>query len=449
MPWQQMVVDVLGEIEPATGRLAYTEGGLTVPRQSGKSTLVEAKFCHRCTATSFYGPRQRLVYTAQTRIKAREKFEEDFIPDLEAAAAWRGRFWARMGNGNEHIRFANGSRFGLEASTEKAGHGGTLDEAYLDEAFAHQDFRLEQAFGPAMITRVNKLLMWISTAGWLGGSPYLETKVDAGRRAAAEGRTSGMAYFEWSADPDADPGDEATWWSCMPALGHTIAVADIRSEYNKAVDQGTVNEFRRAYLNQWVPKDMPDEWTVIPKAPWDERADPDSHPAGDLVLSVAFAHDQSAGAVGLSGWRPDDLLHVEVADYRPGTAWALEWLIDRWRRHQVLAVVVDDQGHEKTVIKGLEAAGVQVVKPGVAGVTEGYADFIADVLDAKTLRHRAQPDLDTALAGAVARDVGDAGQAWGRRKSSADICPLVAVTNAAWGLRKLTTGHGTPGVWVL
>ena len=287
MPWQQLVADVAGEIDERTGRLAYTELGLTVPRQSGKTTFIEAKFCHRCTATSFYGPRQQLVYTAQTRQKARDKLEEDFIPDLEAARAWKGRFRSALANGHEHIRFANGSRFALEASTEKAGHGGTLDEAYLDEAFAHQDFRLEQAFGPAMITRVNKLLMWISTAGWLGGSPYLEAKVEAGRRSAEQERGRGLAYFEWSAPQDADPGDESVWWGCMPALGHTITADDVRDEYLKALDQGTVNEFRRAYLNQWVPKDAPDTWSVISEAAWMALADPASQIAGPSAFAVA------------------------------------------------------------------------------------------------------------------------------------------------------------------
>jgi len=43
-----------------------------------------------------------------------------------------------------------------------------------------------------------------------------------------------------------------------------------------------------------------------------------------------------------------------------------------------------------------------------------------------------------ALLGAVKRDLGDGGWAFGRRKSheqqQADITPLVAVTNALWGL---------------
>lgn len=274
MPWQQHVADVVMEIEPATGRLAYSEMGLTVPRQSGKSTFVEAKATHRCSATKFFGPRQHVVYTAQTRAKAREKWEEEFLADLEASAAFKGRIRPHKGNGNEHIRFSNRSRWGLESSTEKAGHGPTVDEAYIDEAFAHADFRLEQAFGPAMITRANKLLAWISTAGWIDGSPYLREKVDLGRLVATEGRQRGIAYFEWSAPEGADPGDEAVWWACMPALGRTISVEAIRDEYEKARDGGKLNEFRRAYLNQWVPRDIESDWEVIDQAAWGACAAP-------------------------------------------------------------------------------------------------------------------------------------------------------------------------------
>lgn len=286
MPWQQYVANVAGEIDPATGRLAYDEYGLTVPRQSGKSTFVEAKATHRCSATKFFGPRQHVVYTAQTRSKAREKWEEEFLADLEASAAFRGRIRPHKGNGNEHIRFPNGSRWGLESSTEKAGHGPVIDEAFIDEAFAHADSRLEQAFCPAMITRRNKQLGWISTAGWLGGSPYLADKVALGQLVAMEGRQRGIAYFEWSAPADADPGDPDVWFACMPALcpdaecrcgdgawRHTITLEAIRGEYAKARDKGKMNDFRRAYLNQWVPKDTPDEWSVIASDTWGACAD--------------------------------------------------------------------------------------------------------------------------------------------------------------------------------
>jgi phage terminase large subunit-like protein len=441
MPHQQYVADVLGEIVPETGRLAYSEGGVTIPRQEGKSTFIEAKAAHRCSATGFFGGRQNVLYTAQTRQKARKKWEEGFLADLRASAAFRGRIDPSLANGNEHIRFPDGSSFGIEAVTEKAGHGDVVDEAYIDEAFAHQDWRLEQAFRPAMITRVNKLLMWISTAGWLGASPYLEAKVEAGRRAVAEGRRSGLAYFEWSAPQDADPGDESVWRACMPALGHTISIEAMRAEYAKAVDEGKLNEFRRAFLNQWVPKDVPDDWLVIPEAAWANLADPESHPVPRVVLSAVFAHDQSAASVGLAGWRADGLLHGEVADYRPGTSWAVPRLIDMNARHDPAGVVVDEAGHESVIIKDLEAAGVPVIRIGTRGVTQAYAGLIEDVLDSKRFRHRGQPDLDAAVAVAVTRDVGDGGKAWGRRKSAGDISPVVSVTNAAWGLR---AGNSVP-----
>ena len=169
-----------------------------------------------------------------------------------------------------------------------------------------------------------------------------------------------------------------------------------------------------------------------------------------VVLSAVFAHDQSAAAVGLAGWRPDGLLHVEVADYRPGTSWVAPWLIDRVAKHDPQAVVIDDASHEGSVIKDLEAARIEVMKPHAKGVAEAYADFVEDATDSKTLRHRGQADLNDALAIAVPRDVGDGGQAWGRRKSAGDISPLVAVTNAAWGLRaKTAEGGGDPGAWLI
>ena len=85
-------------------------------------------------------------------------------------------------SGDEHLRFVNQSRFGVESNTERAGHGDVLDEAYIDEAFAQVDSRLELAFEPAMMTRANSQLAIVSTVGWADSSPYLWAKVQAGGR---------------------------------------------------------------------------------------------------------------------------------------------------------------------------------------------------------------------------------------------------------------------------
>ncbi|WP_230691191.1 hypothetical protein, partial [Streptococcus pneumoniae] len=66
---------------------------------------------------------------------------------------FHGEYRVRKTNGNEAILWRNGSMHGISATTEKAGHGATLDMGFIDEAFAQVDARVEQAMRPAMITR--------------------------------------------------------------------------------------------------------------------------------------------------------------------------------------------------------------------------------------------------------------------------------------------------------
>lgn len=440
MPHQQLVADVILEIDPRTGRLAYQEWGLLLPRQEGKSTFVEAKAGHRCSATGFFGPRQRVVYTAQTRQKAREKWEEDFLADFESSALFKSRIWPHKGNGNEHIRFANGSRFGLEAGTEKAGHGSTLDEAYIDESFAHQDWRLEQAFGPAMITRMNKQLGWISTAGWKDGSPYLEAKVALGRLAVNEGRQSGLAYFEWAAPRDADPGDEAAWWLCMPALGRTITVEAIRAEYVKARDAGKLNEFRRAYLNQWVPKAMADSWQKISEEAWNACADPGSAIISRVALAIAVEPGGAVSSIAAAGGRADGLGHGELADHRPGTGWLVARAVEIAERQDACVLVLNGGTAAPAFEKELLARGF-ATKPapgkrllqitGPAEYAQACGALAEDVKNGRW-RHLGQQPLTEAAAAAGTRPLAEA-WAWAQKNSAAGISPLEAVTLARHG----------------
>jgi phage terminase large subunit-like protein len=194
MPWQRHVVDVAYEIDPATGLLAYREIRLTVPRQSGKSTLMVSAMAHRCVAM---GADQRVGYTAQTGRDARQRWDDEHVPMLQRSSL-ANRMRVSRGVGNEKIRWQNGSLWSLLATTETAGHGSQLDLGVIDEAFALADDRLEQAMKPAMVTRTQPQLWIVSTAG-TNESLYLNEKVDDGRLRAAAGQTSSVAYFEWSA----------------------------------------------------------------------------------------------------------------------------------------------------------------------------------------------------------------------------------------------------------
>lgn len=423
MPWQRHVADIALEVDPATGLLVYREVGLTVPRQSGKTTLLLAAMVHRAVG---FGERQRILYTAQTRGAARTKWEDEHVAALESST-FRKLFTVRRQLGQEAIRWKNGSKHGISSNTEKAAHGETLDMGVIDEAFAQEDDRLEQAFKPAMITRPQPQLWFNSTAG-TSKSVYLKSKVEAGRARCEAGLTDSACYFEWSAPPDATPGDPETWLACMPALGHTVTEDAVRAEFESM----KLTEFRRAFLNQW-PDDAPEEWLVIPEPSWRGLADPESQIVGPLAICADMTPDRSAGAIAVAGRREDGLLHVEVIDARPGTSWMTDRLIELSERWEPCALVVDAAGPAGSLIAALEAAGIEVVKPSGREVGQACGQLYDAVMaDEPKLRHLGQAELSVALAGARKRPLGDA-WAWARKSVNVDLSPLVAATLAIWG----------------
>jgi hypothetical protein len=428
MPWQRHVADVALEQDPDTGLLVYRRVVLTVPRQSGKTTLLLAAMVHRAQA---FRRRQRISYTAQNRLKARQKWEDEHLPILERSQ-FRPLFTVRRQIGQEAIRWRNGSIHGLEAPTEESGHGDVLDLGVIDEAFSQEDARVEQGFSPAMITRPEPQLCVVSTAGKSRAkSPYLWGKVSQGRAAVEAGIPTGTAYFEWSADPDADPGDPATWWGCMPALGHTVTEAAVRGEF----EEMDLEEFRRAYLNQWLDE-APDEWLVISREQWEALAGPPVAPGSPVAFAADMTPDMSYGAIGVAWRDADDLVHVEVpaGDHRPGTAWMAERLIELYNTWPTCAVVVAADGPASTLIPPLQAALPREVllKPGATDRAAATGQMYEGVTDSRTWRHLGQVELTTALASARKQVVGDHWW-WARKNVMADVSPLVAVTYAAWG----------------
>jgi len=427
MPWQQYVADVALEIDPETGRLAYREICLTVPRQSGKSTLILALSTHRGLA---FAGRQVIRYGAQTRNDARQKWEDDYVAMLEASPLHK-LFTVRKTNGNEAIIFKKSrSRWGITANTEKSGHGSTLDQAFLDEGFSQVDARLEQAFKPAMITRPQPQFWVVSTAGTLEDSIYLLGKRDRGRAQVEDGLTKGVAYFEWSAPDDADPADRDVWRACMPALKCNGGIIDedaIESDFHSM----ELSEFRRAYLNQWVDKSVVDP--VIPHDVWSALADPASQVANTLVFALDATPDRSGAAIAVAGRRADGRGHVEVVDARPGTGWVVDRVVELQERHKPAAWVLDPASAAGAWLPALQENGLEPLLVTGREMGQACGAFYEDAVEAAAFRHLDQPQLNAALSGARKRPLGDA-WGWHRRDSGVDISPLVAVTLAWHGV---------------
>jgi hypothetical protein len=405
MPWQRTVVDVA--LEDEGGRPAYREIVLTIPRQSGKTTLILAVLLHRALR---YGSPQRIAYTAQTGHDARQKLLDDFVPLIERSpfAPLVDRVY--RANGDEAIIFKNGSRVEVLRNSISAGHGRTLDLAIIDEAFADEDDVREQALLPTMATKPNAQLLVVSTAG-TDRSLYLKRKVDQGRAAVQAEADRGTAYFEWSAEPDDDPFDRDVWERCMPALGLTIQ----ENAVEHALGSMTINEFRRSYLNVWstVSEQM------IPAKVWQACTNAKVAPAGSLSFAVDVALDRSSASIAVA----DKDGNIELIENREGVSWVQGRALELFRRWKG-SIVVDGYGPSGSLVEPLRQIQVLVVTYKTADVTAACALFYDAVLD-RRLRAKTDDRLDKAVNAAMRRNVG---QTWlfQRNTADADITPLYA-----------------------
>jgi phage terminase large subunit-like protein len=436
MPWQRYVVDVALEVNPYSGRLCYRTVVVTVPRQSGKTTLILPLHAWRAMAfPAIAGYAQRILYGAQSGVEALEKWEDEHLPLLNNSRL-SSQYTVRKANGRQGILWKNGSIQGLLAGTEKSGHGKSLDLAIQDEAFALVDGRAEQSVRPAMLTRRDPQY-WITSTAGTAKSLFLLDKNDAGRAAVEGGVDGGLAYFEWSADRAADPADPATWRSCMPALDVLPEVTEdvIRAEFLDMKRQ----EFRRAYLN--IADTEAELESIIPPEKWRACADPRSAVDGRVAIAIDTNPERSATSIAIAGRRADGISHVEVIDHRPGVGWVPQRIRELQERWSPVAIVIDPSGPANSLIPDLEAVTasgrttLEVIKPNVREAAQAAGDLYDAIMERDDVRHIDQDQLNAAIAAAQKRPLGDA-WAWARSSLSADISPLVAVTLARWAHAK-------------
>jgi hypothetical protein len=318
------------------------------------------------------------------------------------------------------------------ASSESAGHGKTIGLGVIDEAFDDVDNRREQALLPAMRTVRDAQLVICSTMG-TQTSTYLNAKVDAGRMLAVADSDEGrIAYFEWSAPDDADPGDPAVWAACSPALGYTLELGTIESEYQSAVSAGKLGEFQRFALNQRTASDE----RLIPAAVWD-RCRTDGHvDAAKVFFALDCDPDRSRATIAKASTD-----HCEIVESDVGTAWVIHRAKDLCSRYHA-ALAVDPASPAGALIGDLTNAGVRVFELGGQDFVKACGSFFDAVADTK-IRIRSDGRLDQAVAGAKRRPVGDA-WAWARKTSTVDITPLVAVTLACYAASQ---GPGLSKCW--
>jgi hypothetical protein len=422
MPWQAYAADVGLEVDD-DGQFVYKLVVVTVPRQSGKTTLDGGVMSHRALII----PRGRIWFTMQSAKDAVDWLTNEFWPLLSPLGS---EVKLRRMAGSENVRWQRSAGLIRPFPPNETGlHSKVSDLVVVDECWAFdliQGQAIDQAIVPTQATRPNAQTWKVSTAGTAKSTWWLGT-VEAGRAAVNAGRSSGVAYFEWSCPDDLDPCDPVSWPLYHPAYGRTIGPEAMQA----ALDQLGPDEFARAYGNRWVSTTA----RVIPLGAWRAAADPEAvlPDPGGLSLAFDVAVDRSDAAI-VAGWRDEaGVAHVEVADQRPGVGWLPERMRELINRWQPRSVGYDAAGPALDVADVLERAGAELVglkareyAAACAGLLEGL------VADPPLVRYRPHPALDAAANDAARRALGDA-WAWGRRQSAGSLAALTAATVAVWG----------------
>lgn len=429
MPWQNLVVDTALELN-AAGHLHYRTVVLIVPRQQGKSFLLQALM----VAGALRGDDPTTtIYTAQDRGEARRRLLGELHERTLDRSPLRRKYTVRATNGDESLRFRHGSIITIVAPTATAGHGQTLDLGVIDEAFAQTSMALPQAFGPAMVTRRDAQLWIVSVVGD-GTDTMLQHYQELGAASLADPE-SRIAFFEWSA-PDGDPYDEALWWGCMPALGRTIDPDDVRADPTYA----DPDEFGRAYLCR-RPEALPD--AAIDLVGWHATTVDRLALVDPVVFAVDVSLDRGHASIAAASPIAGGAIGVEVVRHDAGTSWVVDEVARLAADHGSQRVVLDVRGPAGALLDDLVARRVPIVEADTTDVARACAQLV-DAVAARSLRHLEQPPLDDAVLAAARLYVGDAFR-WRRRTPLApvDLSPLYAATLARWGV---ATAPGVPVV---
>lgn len=452
-PSQEIAVDALTSYGPG-GQWLTLETGLKVPRQNGKTAGIQTPIV---LTDLFVWDADRIAWTAHLFRTAREAFD-DHVRLIQSTPEFDRRV-AKISyaNGEEAIELTSGARLEYLARSKGGGRGLGGKRVVIDEALF---FPAESAGAllPILAARENPQINYLSSAA--------RTESDHLRALTARGRAGGdpsLIWVEFCA-----PGSFAEPGCVDPQCDHNPSTAgcvlddvDYLRAANPAIASGRISlEFLRAMRRTLPPVEFAREflgWDEVPPdaalarritpEEWKACADPESRIAAGKVWAIDVSVDGRHASIAVAGKRADGLPHGELVDHSPGTDWVVPRLLELLARHETLrvqrgevwhpGVVLDPIGQAGGLLQPLRAAGVDPVVMGAREAGQACAWLLGAVL-AGSWRHLGQSQVDDALAVAVPRSVGDGGWAWGRAKSGGarlvDISPLVAVTNAAWGL---------------
>jgi phage terminase large subunit-like protein len=441
-PWQEAGLRTMLARRP-DGKLAAFEYAEICPRQNGKSALLQA----RALAGMFLLGEQVVLWTAH-EVKTSMRAWKDLRRLLRVLGTQVNDNLIEVGgipvkvnasNGQEGFeRLDTGQEIKIAARSKGSGRGFSVDCLIADEAFALEEIH-QDALLPMLQARPDPQVCYASSPplNGLSGGPMYQLRA----RATAGGDET-LAWRDWGLATELDElmamppdkrraflDDRERWAATNPAWGGGRVYEESILRNRRAMSE---EGFAREVLGCW-PKQALARGDVIDPHLWRERGDETSRPGEALVFAVDASPNGRSAAVASSGRREDGRLHVKVVDYRPGTGWVTDRIVELRSRWQPRKVLLDPAGPGGALLADLLTAGVEVEFVSGREMAQACGALVNDLKEDR-IRHCNQDALNDAVAQATSRRAADA-WAWDRKDTTADICPLVAATLAAHGFR--------------
>ena len=418
-PWQADVLDDWMGRSPS-GRWAASICGGSVPRQNGKSLLVQGR-----AEAGMLLFNEQVIYTAHLQKTATETFEEmrDFFehPKLKKYVAE-----IKTALGREQIILRNGARVKFLARTRNGGRGQHGDLLIIDEA-QELDENQQASFLPAISASLNPQTIYVGTPP----DPSAAGTVFRGiRKKAIERKTGKTSWFEFSVAEIGDVSDKARWAATNPALGRRILLSTIMGE-SEQMDPDT---FARERLGWWSPVAEKREEFVIPVNVWDACGSDEAKPEGKTAFGVKFTPDGAevilAGAI-CPAEGPARITLLERRSTAEGIQWLASWLNERYR--QASCVVIDGRNGVDLLVEKIRRTWMMkgsVIRPGAKDVVAAVSMLTNELNERTGTWYRPQDQLRDSAVSSTKRSIGG-GYGFGGSNSG----PIEACSLALWGAR--------------
>lgn len=456
-PAQQLVLHH-GCAERDDGSWASFEVAVVEARQNGKGAILEAR---ELAGLYLFGER-RIVHTAHRFDTAVEHFQRllqliESQPDLEAKVLKVVR-----SHGEEGIRLRTGQelRIRTRSGGGARGFGGDLVVADEDMYFSSAQVN---ALMPILSTRPNPQLWYFGSAVNAAEHEHGATKTRVRNRALAGGDQR-LTYLEWSPDAtspdDVDASDPHVWAQANPALGRRISHEYVAAEQRSMTKRGFAVE--RLSIGDWPDLDAEASPGVHDVTKWTALATPGAVPTDPVALAIDTNPIRTWSTITAAAWSPTRRLLVQVVERRAGTDWVVDRAVELVSRWDPCALVVDEKGPAGSLVKPLQAAGLDPAVTTFGDVVDASSAWY-DAIEAAVTDGGAQPDgalahlgdplLDDAVRAAQLRGGDRVLYARGKGgKGGEDISPMVSALLAAWGLRRFgdpPPAAGLPGADLL